>query len=356
MPESLPELAMTLSRVGYAPVTAEPAELSVTLGTFGISKSEAQGHFRFSAPTGWRVRQHGPGEWRIRPARLRLDEPAVLRLERVGPDDERHEWRRAVTVRLDLTTTFDPVRHAFPLRNKASVLGDVLPQWERFRETYRFLPGPLAKTLYRGLYRQIVFLTSEGERRGGLCSGMARWSIARCNGDESRPEDDVAAVDRVALIHGRQLTDRALLASFIWFLRGSPRAAYRAVRRDALRYGETRRALDVAVPKPWRRDVYPAVVEQGHTVVPWRIVQEGPDTARVDVYDPNFPAENGEPVVQSIYFDLAANTYTYRSLVEAGDTNVGMIAVPQAAYSHRGTAILASLGSLLMLPFQRSRS
>src|SRR5690606_40380644 len=64
--------------------------------------------------------------------------------------------------------------------------------------------------------------------------------------------------------------DRALLSSLYWFLRASPTAAYRAVRDDFLRTGKSLRALDIGVPKPWRRDIARAVVRQGHTIVPFR--------------------------------------------------------------------------------------
>ena len=41
------------------------------------------------------------------------------------------------------------------------------------------------------------------------------------------------------------------------------------------------------MPKPWRKDLLKALVSQGHTIVPYRIVQHEPDQASVEVYDPN---------------------------------------------------------------------
>src|SRR5690606_452238 len=108
----------------------------------------------------------------------------------------------------------------------------------------------------------IVYLRSEGARRGGLCSGIAHWTIERGLGREPGADAPDAAVERVAMYHGRQLRDSALLASLPWFLRGSSRAVFRAVRRDLLDRGYTDRAIDVDIPKLWRRDIASAIVAE----------------------------------------------------------------------------------------------
>ncbi|MEX2314134.1 MAG: hypothetical protein WD628_00350, partial [Thermomicrobiales bacterium] len=122
------------------------------------------------------------------------------------------------------------------------------------------------------------------------------------------------------------------------------------VRRDLLRDGITDRALDVAIPKPWRLDLVQALVAEGHTVVPYRLRQAGAERGALEVYDPNHPAAIGSDAPRTIHFDLARNRYAYGTLVAPEQTNVGMIAVRQRAYAQPGTAFIATLGSLLFAP------
>jgi hypothetical protein len=258
--------------------------------------------------------------------------------------DETRSWTVPIRVQLDLRTTFDPVLHGVPFPNRAADIGDVTPTPDLMRRTYRLLPRVLGRALFDGLYRNIVYLRADGPFRGGLCTGMARWSIACSLGNVRQPP----SIPELALYHGRQLNDWALLASAPWFVRGSPRAAYYAVRRDALEQGLTRRALDVGVPKLWRRDVLSAVVREGHTVVPFRVRQVSPEVAFVDVYDPNRPAQDGRPDVQTIEFNLRENRYQYRHLAALDDGRIGMVAAAQSAYDRRGTAFLAGLASVAM--------
>jgi hypothetical protein len=252
-------------------------------------------------------------------------------------------------VQLDLRSSFDPQRYALPLRNSASELGIVEPRREVFDRTYAGLPEPLRRLFFAGLYSDIVYLREE-RPRGGMCSGMARWAIARGCGDEPEPPSTEAAIERIQVIHGRQMKDRALLGAAPWFFRGSARAAYRAVRRDLLCEGRSDRALDLGVPKPWRRDIFAAVVGEGHTVVPYRLRQDGPDRGWLEVYDPNHPAALGSDEARTIEFDLARNRYAYGRLATLEQSNVGMIAVPQRAYTGPGTAYLAPLASLILHP------
>lgn len=206
------------------------------------------------------------------------------------------------------------------------------------------LSGRVARLLFRGLYADIVQLRPTGSHRGGLCSGMARWAGVRALQNEDRLPERDAALHEIKRLHGRQLTDRALLASLVWFLRASPVAAYRAVRDDALRTGRTLRALDVGVPKPWRRDIATAVVREGHTIVPYRIRQPSPTRAYVDCYDPNRGHES-----HTIEFHLDTGRYAYRNKVSLDEDDVGLIAVPHAVYARKGTAIIATLGSLIWI-------
>jgi hypothetical protein len=260
-----------------------------------------------------------------------------------------------IQVNLDLSSSFDPAHFALPLRNRAEHIGRVEPERSVFDHTFAWMPEPLRRLLFHGIYSDIVFLRPEPPR-GGLCSGMARWAIARWKGEEPAPASTAQAIERIRLLHGRQMKDRALLSALPWFLRGSSRVAFRAVRADFIRHGATDRALDLAVPKLWRSDVLQAVVGEGHTVVPYRLRQHGPDRGELEVYDPNHPSAIGSDRPRVIQFDLARDRYTYGSTVTEDETDVGMIAVSQRAYAGPGTAILALLGSLLLHPVKSPKA
>lgn len=333
---------IAISRVGDGPIHFQPDSIAIT------APVEAGGHFRLTAPDGWHTVIDGPGTWRLQLIAPNLDRNSEFAIQSVA--DGTIVNSGTIQVDLDLRSSFDPARYALPLRNRASELGEINPRRDIFERTFRRLPAGLKRLLFRGLYADIAFLHAEGKRRGGMCSGMARWAIARSLGQEPDPPSTEAAVERIQLYHGRQLRDRALLSAVPWFLRASPKAAYRAVRRDLLRDGITDRALDVAIPKPWRLDLAQALVVEGHTVVPYRLRQHGAARAELEVYDPNHPAATGSGAPRTIHFDLATNRYAYGTLVTPEQTNVGMIAVRQRAYAAPGTAYIATLGSLIFAP------
>ena len=337
-------LEIAITRDGTAPVEVAPRSVEVDADALGVPCGERSGIFRLDAGEGWMVEPVGELRWRLTAREIDVDRSVEVRLHRRANGKASNDWSCTIPVRLDLRSTFDPVRHTFPEPNRASVLGDINPQREIFERTFA-LPGKLlGEWLYSGLYSDIVFLRRDGPTRGGLCSGMARWAIARSQGIEPEPASREDALRRITTYHGRQLRDRAFLMGAPWFLRASPKAAYRAVRRDLLRTGMTDRAFDVAVPKPWRRDVVEALIGQGHTIVPYRVIQESPDRARVEVYDPNRPPATLE-TPEVVEFDLKNDRYGYRHMVSLAESKAGLVAVRQSAYSGRGTAILASLAS-----------
>ena len=336
---------LQIMRVGLDPVRVSGDWFDVRSADFGLT-SESAGTLRLEAPPGWDVESVGDGRWRVRPRRFRVGARDELRLL-----DAAGSPRGAIRipVKYDLRSSFDIKHHAFPLPNSTSALGTIDPDRRIFEQTYAPMPAFAKRILFGGLYSDIVFIRP-GARTGGLCTGMARWAIARGKGQEPAAPTQAAALERIALFHGRQLFDRALLAAAVWFFRASPRAAFFAVRDDLLRTGKTDRALDIGVPKPWRRDVLTAVVEQGHTVVPYHLVQESDEAGWIAVYDPNRPDLIGADEPRVIEFDLRRDRYRYGTKVSMEQDDVGMIAVRQAVYSGRRTAILATVGSLLLAP------
>jgi hypothetical protein len=337
---------LTIRRRGLAPPTIQPALIRLTPASFGVSSPTTIRRGRLRVPSGWHVESPAPLAWFVTPSleQLDLDAANSVWLEVERTDGSRQTYARSIGIQLDLETTFNPDVHAFPQRNNAAAIGDIGPTFAPFLDTFKLSSGRMANLLYRGLYSDIVQLRLTGSHRGGLCSGMARWAGLRAlRGEAELPEQD-AALDQIKTLHGRQLTDKALFSSLGWFLRASPTAAYRAVRDDAFATGKSLRALDIGVPKPWRKDIATAIVREGHTIVPFRVRQLSPQRAFVDCYDPNRGRET-----HTIEFHLDSGRYAYRNKVSFEDDNIGLIAVPHEYYAKKGTAILATIGSLIWL-------
>jgi hypothetical protein len=333
----------TIRRHGGGPIECIPRSYRVDAEMFGFDAASQHGIFRLTAPKGWIVTPVGALTWEVTPGVVDPEMSYALLLTR-----ENGEQRSLpVGITLDLRSTFDPLMHTFPEPNRASVLGDILPSPDIFERTFSRLPSWLQSDLFTGLYSDIVFLRKDGPTRGGLCSGMARWSIARSLGEEPDPRDREDALRRITTYHGRQLSDLSFLMGAPSFLRGSPRASYRALRRDLLHHGKTDRAFDVAVPKPWRKDLLKAMVTQGHTIVPYRIVQPSPDRATVEVYDPNRPPVTLE-TPEKVEFDLRRDRYSYRHLVSMEQNDVGLVVARQRGYARAGTAFAAGLVAMGM--------
>jgi hypothetical protein len=106
--------------------------------------------------------------------------------------------------------------------------------------------------------------------------------------------------------------------------------------------------MDVNVPRPWRCDLFAALIGSGHTVVPYALRQTSDDRAEVWVYDPNYPrpeARDGSV----IRFDLANDNYTYRQYDgRAPGRPSKVLAVRQEHYRRARTGYLGGLLSLLL--------
>lgn len=347
--------SVSISRATGRGLVVYPSAFILEPSSFGINPgSDNGGQYHIVSPAGWRVKAVDHLVWRAVPIEIDLDQPVTFSLE-IRTITSTQYYHRSVPVSLDLRSTFDPYRHPFPRRNNAAEIGEVLPQRKFLSETYSFPTGRLRETLFNGLYSAIVYLSLTGQYRGGLCSGMARWSISRAAASGSDALPYSTALEEIIVFHGRQLTDRALLAGLPWLVRGSPNAAYRAIRRDYIERGITDRAIDIGIPKLWRRDVFQALILQGHTVVPYRLRQDSPAVASLEVYDPNKPTDRDTPP-QSITFQLNRNRYQYRNMVGFNDRGVGMVAVRQQHYQHKGTAILATVASAGLILGRQFRS
>lgn len=241
---------------------------------------------------------------------------------------------------------FRPEQHRLPWANRLDDFGPVEPTLQHLKETFTVTISP--HRFFHQLYRSVVGMRQkpDGGIEGGLCTGLSRAALAQALG-WTRPLNEDALRNLVLILHGRQLSDRALLAGLPWFLFPSPRRAYQAFVRDLLRYGWSERCFDLNVPRPWRRDVLQALLGQGHTVVPYAFCQRTAQHAVVWVYDPNHPDQAAQTTV---LFDLQHNRYEYDPLTLDGKLTT-VVAVSLSAYWKGRTALLASLASpLLQLP------
>lgn len=253
------------------------------------------------------------------------------------------ETSRDLRIQIEGYNQFDPERDRLPWANDVEDLGVVGPEWPIFDQTFGWMPFP--QLLFKRLYSEILHLGPRvGSGIGGLCTGIARAALAH-----SLHERPVATTlrEEIAILQGRQLTDRALITGLFWFLAPSPRRAYHYFRNQLIGTGKNDICFDIGVPRPLRRDVIDALQHQGHTVVPYAFEQSSPDRASVLVYDPNDPPE--ERVARRITFDLSANRYQYQGLASLDESGTTVIPVGQAAYEQGRTAFLAWLASALDL-------
>ena len=280
----------------------------------------------------WQVTAHEPPK--------SFDES--ISVSALSADDEVDTVTCSVGVEIRAFSQFDASKYVIPRSNSVDEWGTVQPRSDVFDRTYAFTFFPVR--FFNGLYRSIVFMGAIGGRyQGGICTGMARVALER----SLSADLEEVSVSEIMLWHGRQLTDRALLASARWFLAPSPRRAFNAFQRDVLNSGISRRCFDIAVPRPWRRDVYSALQQEGHTVVPFGIRQSSSDSASVMIYDPNDPVKSRQGSA-SITFLLDENTYLYPPLGGLDLKKTSVIAVEQQAYRDGRTAILASLASCIL--------
>ncbi|MCX2727300.1 hypothetical protein OO015_07285 [Thermomicrobium sp. 4228-Ro] len=298
-------------------------------------------------PANWRVLPGGSREWLVFPAGI-PSFPVVLRVVRPEAGQQTVVAESPVPVVFCGRNRFDPGRDRLPWANRLDDLGTVDPDSRHFRATFRFALAP--RLFFRGLYSEVVGLRRlpDGRVSGGLCTGLSRVALARALGQLEEPE---GLRDLVLVLHGRQLSDRALLAGLPWFLFPSPRRAYRAFVNDLLERGWSERCFDINVPRPWRRDVIRALLGQGHTVVPYAFCQRDADQAQVWVYDPNIPDQADASIVT---FDLRRDRYRYPPLA-VDERRTTVVAVPLEAYLRGRTAILASLGNLFLLAYEHAR-
>ncbi len=246
---------------------------------------------------------------------------------------------RSVTIEIRAFSQFEPERYVIRTQNSVDGWGVVKPSRREFEQTYGVTC--FRERFFRGLYRSIVFLGAEsGRYQGGICTGMARVALERSLSEAPGQ----ASLDEIRIWHGRQLTDRALLASAGWLFAAGPRTAFNAWRRDVLSSGRSTRCFDIEVPRPWRRDIVSALQQEGHTVVPYALKQSSQNRASVLVYDPNDPqgAVDGSSVMT---FLLDEDTYRYPPLDGVDLSKTTIVAVDQRAYRNGRTAVLASLAS-----------
>ncbi len=335
-------------------------QVVVTAGTLRSSKAGSAGA-RIELPAGWRaipsLDQPIPDQdssviWTVIPIGQPDDFTADIRVRISDGTGPVALLTAPLAIEIQGYSQFDPVRHGLPWTNSVSEIGEIRPTAGIFARTFdaSFLPA----SFFAGLYRAIVFIgAGPGQHQGGLCTGMARTALEQSL--NARQSGSAVTHDEVILLHGRQLSDRALLASSPWFFAPSPRRAFERFKASILDTGRSEVCFDIGVPRPWRLDIPQALVQLGHTVVPYAFRQASRDQAEVMIYDPNRPAESRAGQT-TILFDLRDDRYEYEPWAHRDDRSITVIAAPQAAYRNGRTAFLASAASLILYPRSITRS
>ena len=332
--------------------TPDRLEVTVDLGAVAAGEPPAE-RVRLLLPPGWLCdrateRQVGSDRrltWTVFPKEAPEEFAPAITAELIAGAATVQRLGQSLAVAIEARSQFNPGKDVLPWANSTASLGTVEPRWDIFLRTFGLALLPHA--FFRGLYRAMVHLDPRG---GGLCSGLAHLALER----SLKPTSAQPTIDDVLRWHGRQLSDRATLASAPWFLRPSPRRAYRAFRAQLLAQGWSDICFDIAQPS-LRHPRVGRVLTNGHTVLPYALRQESPERAEVLVYDPNDPQAAREDRAV-ISFDLAGDSYAYPGHVAPHDGTT-IYAPRQRSYRGGRTALLASLASLVLFPrsFKKDR-
>ena len=277
---------------------------------------------------------------RAAPARLSYS----VRL--VDPSGPLASTRRTIITTIHGATGFDASRDGFPFANTPHLFGSTRPSLSVFTRSFvGGWQGPFSGYVFNRIYDSIF--------ASGLCTGMAMAALQLSTDRTIAPAVERSALDNetrvlIQTLHGRQLSDAALLRAGLDLVRNGPRCVFRALRRSIFPPVAAPVAFHVGVPVLFRRDFFRAVVRQGHTIVPhsYRIT---PDRiAEIAVYDPAFPPGPDEPAPPLLRIDLDLGTYSYRDWSSDNPGNRTTLTLAAlTAYSVRRSRIIASVSSLV---------
>ncbi|MFN8512087.1 MAG: hypothetical protein U0841_05765 [Chloroflexia bacterium] len=371
--DSLAGERLVYTNAGGGGFRYEPGRVTVTLGVGALRRRYPGAQsVRLVPPEGWRLgtgaerREVGHEEtiaWELVPGGVPATCEQGIAIGVGGGGLPLGTLRHVIPIEVRGESQFDPERHTLPFHNATSDFGRVEPRADLFARTYRRGGTVLADAFFKGLYRDIVFLTAETDARGsgGLCTGMARYALERSLRGAASDARSLSAGQRASEMvevqawHGRQLTDRALLAAARQFFDPSPSAAFYRFRDELLATGRGDVAFDVGIarwepsPAKWGA-MLEHLVSIGHTITPYAFRQVSDGMAEVSVYDPSYPdrADWPENVVR---FDLVNDRYFYRGFgsLERDDPTT-VLAVPQGNFEAPGTAYAASIANLALHP------
>ncbi|HEY8600413.1 MAG TPA: hypothetical protein VIL85_18395 [Thermomicrobiales bacterium] len=153
--------------------------------TLSLSVSALRQHYptadaaRLLPPLGWQApddplqRLDAAGEtltWQIIPAGTPASCRQVARCDLLRGVETVATIEHPLAIELRGRSSFDPVRDIPPFRNSTADLGEIEPRRDLFERTYRRGGAILPGAFFRGLYRDIVFLASGTDARGGAGS------------------------------------------------------------------------------------------------------------------------------------------------------------------------------------------
>ena len=372
--DSLAGQRLLYTNAGGRDFRYEPGRLAVTLDVATLPRRyPAADTVRLLPPDGWRVREGGEERalgagvsiaWELVPGGVPATCEQGIACEVRGGGERLGTLRHVIPIELRGESQFDPERHTLPFHNSASDFGAIEPRADLFNRTYRSGGMVLSDAFFKGLYRDIVFLSATTDARGGggLCTGMARFALERSLQPASAAEPmalserrRAGAMEEVQAWHGRQLSDRALLASARQFFTNSPSVAFYRFRDQLLDDRLSEVAFDVGIarwessPAKWA-EMLRRLVTQGHTITPYAFRQTSDRYADVSVYDPSYPDRADWPD-NVVRFDLIDDRYRYRGFGALDrDDPTTVLAVRQRNFEGEGTAYLASIANLGIHP------
>jgi hypothetical protein len=173
------------------------------------------------------------------------------------------------------------------------------------------------------------------------------YRTSASSGDVASPGQNTRVL--IDTLHGRQLSDAALLRSGLDLVRNSPAAIFQELRRATLKLAQQPVAFNVGIPIIYRRDFLRVVMRQGHTIVPYSYRIIPGHIAEIAVYDPTSITKGIISPAPLLFIDLSQDTYAYGSWSSLKPGNRTTITLARlTTYSRPRSCLIASLVSLVL--------
>ena len=311
--------------------------LQLPVGLYLASGQHAYREVVDGSETAWEVTL----DPRAAPARLTY----TVRLQ--APSGPLATTRRTIVATIHGATGFEPSRDGFSFVDSPHLFGTVEPTRAIFTRSFSVgLHSLVSRRVFDRIYRRIF--------RCGARTGLAMTAlwvfVHRTNAsprDVSSPDQNTRVL--IDTLHGRQLSDAALLRSGVDLVRNSPAAIFQELRRATLKPAKHAVAFNVGIPIIYRRDFFRVVMHQGHTIVPYSYRIVPGKIAEIAVYDPASLTDGDISPAPLLCIDLSQDTYVYGSWSSLKPGNRTTITLARlSTYCRSRSFIIASLVSLVL--------